>query len=84
MHRHQFRSIRKGRFDLDVMDHFGNAVDHLRPREHVRALFHQLGDGLAVVRAFDDEIGDERHTLRVIELDAALRDDGAPPLRPWK
>src|ERR1700737_3369570 len=73
VHRHQFRSIGKGRFYLDVMDHFGNAFHHLRPREHVRALFHQLGDGLTVARAFDDEIGDERHALRVIELDAALQ-----------
>src|SRR5262249_15385347 len=28
MHRYQLRSIRKRRFDLDVVDHFGDAVHH--------------------------------------------------------
>ena len=41
-------------------------------REHVGARLHQLGDGAAVARAFDDEIGDERDRLRMIELHAAL------------
>ena len=38
----------------------------------MRACLHQLGNGLAVARALDDEIGDQRHALGVIELDAAL------------
>src|SRR5262249_13688538 len=38
---------------------------------------HQFGHGLAVARTFDDEIGDERHRLGMIELDATL----APPAR---
>ena len=41
-------------------------------REHMRAGFHQPGDGFAVARAFQDEIGNQRHGFRVIELDAAL------------
>src|SRR6516225_4496122 len=77
MHRYQLRSIRKRRLDLDVVDHFRDAVHHLAAREHVRARLHQLGDGFAVARTFDDEIGDERHRLGMIELDAAF----APPAR---
>src|SRR5262249_13109741 len=41
------------------------------------ACLHQLGDGLAVACAFDNEIRDQRHRLGMIELDAAL----APPAR---
>src|SRR5262249_40722981 len=77
VHRHQLRSIRERRLDLDVVDHFRNAVHDLAAGEHVRARIHQLGNGLAVARTFDDEIGDERHRLGMIELDAAL----APPAR---
>src|SRR5262244_3533139 len=77
MHRYQLRSIGERRLHLDVVDHFGNAVHHLAAREHVRARLHQFGHGLAVARTFDDEIGDERHRLGMIELDATL----APPAR---
>ena len=35
--------------------------------------FHQLGDGAAVARAFEDEIGDQRDRFRMVELDAALQ-----------
>src|ERR1700730_1916955 len=72
MHRHQLRSIGERRFDLYVVDHFGNAVHHLLAREHMPACFHQLRDGLAVARAFDDVVGDKRHRLGMIELDASL------------
>src|SRR5262245_7295749 len=75
MHGHQLGSIREGRLDLDVVDHFGDAVHDVAAREYVRARLHQLGDGFAIASAFDNEIGDERHGLRMIELDAAL----APP-----
>jgi hypothetical protein len=33
---------------------------------------HQVGDGAAVARALDDEVGDERDRLGIVELDAAL------------
>ena len=55
------------------MNHLGNPVHHLSPGEHMRARLHELGNGLAVARTFDDEIGDQRHALRVIELDSALK-----------
>src|ERR1700747_2987575 len=72
MHRHELGAIRKCRFDLDVVDHICDAVHDLAAREHVRARFHQLSNGFAVARAFDDEIGDERYRLGMIELDAAF------------
>src|SRR5262245_60779036 len=72
VHRHELGAVGKRRLDLNLMDHLGNAVHHLLAREHVGAGFHQLGDGPAVARALDDEVGDQRHRLRVIELDPAL------------
>ena len=45
--------------------------------EDVRAGLHQLGDGAAVARALDDEVGDQRDRLGMVELDAALE----PPAR---
>ena len=38
-------AVRKGRLDLDVVDHLGDAVHYLRAREHVGAGLHQLGHG---------------------------------------
>src|SRR3979411_663261 len=51
MDRHQLGPVRKRRLDLDLADHFGDPVHHLRAREHVRTRLHQLGDGPARARA---------------------------------
>src|SRR5436190_7623296 len=72
MHRYQLRSIGECRLHLDVMNHLGDAIHHLIARKHVSARLHQLGNGLAVARAFENEIGDQRHAFRMIELDAAV------------
>src|SRR5215470_2440555 len=77
VHGDELGPVRKRGLDLDVVDHLGDAGHHLRPRQHVGARLHQLGHGLAVARPFDDEVGDQRHRLRMIELDAALE----PPAR---
>src|SRR5262245_57058472 len=77
VHGNELGPVRERRLDLNFDDHFGDAVHHLRAREHMRARLHQLGDRLAVARALDDEVGDERHRLGMIELDAALE---APPV----
>jgi len=68
MHGDELGAVRKGRLDLDVMDHLGDARHHLRPGQDLRAGLHQLGDGAAVARALDDEIGDDGNRLRVVEL----------------
>src|SRR5436190_23940987 len=72
MHRYQLRSIGECRLHLDVMNHLGDAIHHLIARKHVSARLHQLGNGLAVARTFENEIGDQRHAFRMIELDAAV------------
>ena len=64
----ELRPVRERRLDLHVVDHLGDTIHHLRARDHLRAKLHQLGDGLAVARAFEDEIGDQRDRLRRLSL----------------
>src|SRR5882757_7572910 len=73
MHGDEFGAVRKRRFHLDVVDHFGNAIHHLRAGDHLRAGLHQFSDGAAVARALDDEVGDDGDRLGMVELDAALQ-----------
>src|SRR5262245_52282394 len=72
VHGDKLGSIRECRFHLHVVDHLGNAVHHLCAGDDVGAGFHQLGDGAAIARTFQDEVGDERDRLWMVELDAAL------------
>src|ERR1043166_4350083 len=72
MHGDELGPVRKRRLDLDVVDHLGNARHHLVAPQHLRAGLHQLGHRAAVAGALDDEIGDDRNRLGVVELDAAL------------
>ncbi len=72
MHRHQLRPVGKRRLDLDVVDHFGDAIHALLARDDLRAGLHQVGHGAAVPRALNNKVGDNSNRLRVIELDAAL------------
>src|SRR5437868_2239806 len=77
VHGHELRSVGKRRLDLHVVDHLRDPLHDLRAGEHLRARLHQFGDSPAVARALEDEIGDQRHRFRMIELDAALK----PPPR---
>ena len=72
MHGDQFGAVGECRLDLDVVDHLWDALHHLGAGEHMGAVAHEIGDAFAVARAFQDEIGDQRHRFRVVELDAAL------------
>jgi hypothetical protein len=72
MHGDEFCAVGKRRLDLDVVDHLGNAIHHLRPRQHLSASLHQFGDGAAVAGALDDEVGDDGNRFGVVELDAPL------------
>src|SRR5262249_54985784 len=58
--------------DLDVVDHLGDAGHHLVTGQDLRAGLHQLGDRATVARAFEDEVGDDRNGLGVVQLDAAI------------
>ena len=79
MHGDELGAVGERRLDLDVVDHRRDAVHHLIGGDDMRARLHQLGDRAAVARALDDEIGDQRDRLGMVELDAALeaaaRDD---------
>ena len=47
-------------------------VHHLLAADHRAAVAHQLGDRAAIARTLDDEVGDQRHRLGMVEFDAAL------------
>src|SRR5258705_4661742 len=77
MHGDKLGAVGKGRFHLNIVDHFRNPRHHLRPGQHLRAGLHQIGHGAAVARALDDEIGNDGDGFGMVELDAALQ----PPSR---
>ena len=70
VHGHQLGAVRKRGLDLDVVDHLGHPVHDVVRAQHPAALVHELGDRLAVARALDDGEADQRHRLRVVELEA--------------
>src|SRR5215471_9715820 len=72
VHGDQLGAVWESRFNLNFRNHFGYAIHHLRARDDMRAFLHELGYRAPVACAFENEIGDERDGLRVIELDAAL------------
>lgn len=72
MDRHQFGAVRERGFNLYVVDHLGNAVHDLIAGEDMGTGFHEFGNGAAIARAFDDEIGNEGDGLGMVELDATL------------
>ncbi len=67
----------KSRLDLDFVQHLGNAIHDLGAPDHMGRRLHQIGNAATVARPLDDEVADQRHRLRVVELDATL----APPPR---
>ena len=50
MHGDELGAVGKGRFDLDVRNHFRHAVHDVIAREERGAELHQLGDGPETVR----------------------------------
>src|SRR5438105_8544408 len=73
MHGDKLGAVGKRRLDLNVVDHLRDAVHALRAGDDLRAGLHKFGDGAAVARALDDEVGDDGDRLGVVELDAALQ-----------
>ena len=69
MNRDQFGAVGKGRLDLNVGNHFGNAVHDLVGAQHMCAGLHKFGDAAAISRALNDEIGDKRDRFGMVELD---------------
>src|SRR5579859_7084545 len=73
----ELRSVRKRRFDVDDRNVVGNTVHHVGASENLTAQSHDVGHRLAVARAFEQRLGDQRYRLRNVEFQTA----GAPPPR---
>src|SRR5262249_37340904 len=72
VHGDELGAVGKRRLDLYLANHLGDAVPHPAPREHIGAPFHQPGNPPAAARPPPNENRNQRHTFRMIELDAAL------------
>ena len=66
----QLGAVRKGGFDLHVVDHLGDTVHHVVARQQGAAEIHQLGHAAAIARALQDGAADIGHRFRVVELQA--------------
>jgi len=77
VHGDQLGAVGEGRFDLDRVDHLGDAVHQLVAGQDVGAGLHQVGDAAPVARALDDEVADQGDGLGMVQLDAAFQ----PPPR---
>src|SRR6185437_740598 len=70
---YEFCSIGKRRFHLDLGYHFGDAFHHLVTDQHLAAFRHEISNRLAIAGRLQDEIGYERNSLRVVELDTSFK-----------
>ena len=70
---HELRAVGKGGFDLDVRDHFRDAVHHVLACQECGADLHQFGDAAAIARALEKEPADRFPTAA-----AMLEALGAP------
>src|SRR5215813_2537196 len=71
--RDQFRPIGKRRLHLHLAKHFGYAADNLLASQNLAATGHDIGDGLALSSSFQNEVANERDTLRIVELYATCQ-----------
>src|SRR3989442_3955552 len=69
VYRHQLCAVRKGRLDLHLSEHFWHPLHDLIAAQNLSSVAHQLGHGLAITGPFQQLRTDERHRLRVIELE---------------
>jgi hypothetical protein len=76
VHGDKLRAVRKCRLDLDLGNHFGNAIHHLRTSEQRRAVAHEIGHRAAVARGFHDRGGKVGNGFRIVEAQSARE----PPL----
>ena len=71
VHGHQLRAVRKRAFHLHLVDHLGDAVEHVRAPEQPPSQIHQLRDRTAVADELEQLRGDERDGFDVIQAQAA-------------
>src|SRR6201997_1908576 len=70
---HEFRSIGESCFHLHLGNHLGDAFHHLVTAQHLAAFGHELSNRLAIAGRLQDEIGYERNTLGIVELDSSFK-----------
>lgn len=68
----EFCAIRESGFDLDVVNHFGNAFHHFITGNQSGAITHELGDGFSIACAFENFRSDECDDFGVIQLQSAI------------
>jgi hypothetical protein len=69
---HELAAVRERRLDLHLRDELGHAFHHVLPREHVPPRGHQVRHRAPLSRPLDHPAGQQRDSLRLVELDAAL------------
>ena len=67
---HQFGAVRKGGFDLDVMDHLCDAFHALVAADDFGPGFHHIRDRAPIAGTFDHGVSDQGNGLGVVQLDA--------------
>ena len=69
----ELAAVGEGGFDLDIVHLFlGDTFHHFRAGKDMGARFHQSRDALAVAGALQNEISNQCHGFRMIELHAPL------------
>lgn len=53
--------------DLDVIEHLRDTVHHLLTAEHIAATDHEFGDLSPVTGTFQNVIGDQRDSFRMVQ-----------------
>jgi len=65
------KRLSEANLDLDLADHLRHTLHDLLAADDSGAIARQFGYALAVARAFENEIGDQRHRLGMVEPDPA-------------
>ena len=64
-------AIWESRFNLNIVDHFSDAVHDLIAFQHSRAISHEIRNASAIPSTFDDKIANEGNGLRIVKFNAA-------------
>src|SRR5262245_40479328 len=63
--------VGEGGFDVDLLDHVGDAVHELIASQYLPALRHELGNRFSISGPLEEDIGDQRDALGIIQLEAS-------------